>query len=314
VSFFFVLSGFIIFYVHETDFGVPRKALPYLAKRFFRIYPLYWVLLVLVLPIFFIFSSLGSGHERELGTLLSSFFLFSFSPYNTALTVAWSLHHEIMFYLLFCVLILNKKAGLITLGLWMSGSIYLYVMSGMDIAVKGSDAFSYWFSPYHLLFAMGMGCCWLTKRKLIPYPEVWAWIGLLVFISTGVGSNYFYIIPDSVQIMLYGGGAAVSLAGFLILEEKGALRGSRLWERIGDASYSIYLVHVPALSLLLKSCIFLGIKKETPHVALLFLYIAIALITLLGGYLLHRFIEKPIIKKTRKLASFLQSSTRIKWF
>jgi peptidoglycan/LPS O-acetylase OafA/YrhL len=41
VDFFFVLSGFIIFYVHGDDLGRPDRLGRYLWRRFSRIYPIY---------------------------------------------------------------------------------------------------------------------------------------------------------------------------------------------------------------------------------------------------------------------------------
>ncbi len=40
VPFFFVLSGFIIYFIHKNDIGVPNRASTYLKKRVIRIYPI----------------------------------------------------------------------------------------------------------------------------------------------------------------------------------------------------------------------------------------------------------------------------------
>ena len=40
---FFVLSGFLMYYIHSEDLGRPRGLLPFAYKRFSRIYPSYWV-------------------------------------------------------------------------------------------------------------------------------------------------------------------------------------------------------------------------------------------------------------------------------
>ena len=46
VDFFFVLSGLIIYTVHKKDVGIKRNFVYFISKRFIRIYPLYWLLLI----------------------------------------------------------------------------------------------------------------------------------------------------------------------------------------------------------------------------------------------------------------------------
>jgi peptidoglycan/LPS O-acetylase OafA/YrhL len=47
--FFFILSGFIITSVHWQDVGNARRLPGYIFKRFVRVYPIYWIVFVLVL-------------------------------------------------------------------------------------------------------------------------------------------------------------------------------------------------------------------------------------------------------------------------
>src|SRR5690349_9010218 len=53
VDFFFVLSGFIIFWAHHGELGHPTALRPYVRRRFVRIYPLYWIVAILLTPIYF---------------------------------------------------------------------------------------------------------------------------------------------------------------------------------------------------------------------------------------------------------------------
>ena len=49
VDFFFVLSGFIIFFVHEKDIGQTQRLPAYIWSRVTRIYPIYWLVTAIVL-------------------------------------------------------------------------------------------------------------------------------------------------------------------------------------------------------------------------------------------------------------------------
>src|SRR5580693_2362423 len=52
VALFFVISGFIIFTVHRNDIGRPEMLRPYLIKRFIRIYPIYWIVTLVIMPVY----------------------------------------------------------------------------------------------------------------------------------------------------------------------------------------------------------------------------------------------------------------------
>src|SRR6185503_7562101 len=54
VDFFFVLSGFIIAYTSYPFIGNKEKTIFFIRKRFLRVYPIYWVYLVVVVSVCFI--------------------------------------------------------------------------------------------------------------------------------------------------------------------------------------------------------------------------------------------------------------------
>jgi len=58
VDLFFVISGFIILFVHYDDIGRPERLGRYVGRRLSRILPTYWVALVLIVVL-----SLGGGHN-----------------------------------------------------------------------------------------------------------------------------------------------------------------------------------------------------------------------------------------------------------
>ena len=52
VDYFFVLSGFIMVYVHRSAIGKKDLAKSFLVKRAVRIYPIYWIVTLTVLCFF----------------------------------------------------------------------------------------------------------------------------------------------------------------------------------------------------------------------------------------------------------------------
>jgi exopolysaccharide production protein ExoZ len=59
VDFFFVLSGFIIAWVHWGDIGRRSRLRHYAARRFTRIYPAYWALLIPLAILYHLFPANG---------------------------------------------------------------------------------------------------------------------------------------------------------------------------------------------------------------------------------------------------------------
>ena len=51
VDFFFTLSGFIITYIHLKDIKARGRVKVFLVKRFVRIFPFYWMILLVVIAL-----------------------------------------------------------------------------------------------------------------------------------------------------------------------------------------------------------------------------------------------------------------------
>ena len=110
VAFFFVLSGFILTYVYSKKLKTRGDVVRFYKNRVARIWPLHFVCLMLF--VFFIFGwnySIGSPEQQ--GHLLTQVFLvqslvpnakwiFSQNP------VAWSISTEMLFYVLFPLLVI----------------------------------------------------------------------------------------------------------------------------------------------------------------------------------------------------------------
>ena len=106
VDFFFVLSGFIIMHAHMNDARTGQAAALYIKKRLRRIYIPYLPVSFCLILLYLAFPSISIGN-RDWG-VLTSITLFP-TEHPPALSVAWTLIHEMMFYTLFLASYFTKR-------------------------------------------------------------------------------------------------------------------------------------------------------------------------------------------------------------
>ena len=276
VFFFFVLSGFIIVHVHGADIGRPARLRRYLARRMTRIYPVYWVVLgvILAAELLHLINSPPPGP----GVLLSSLALVG--PDNQATVVAggWTLYHEIAFYLLFAAWIGNAALGaLLTLG-W-----------GALIATGWSQP-AYLGAPVNLLFGYGVAAWWLSRRRLPAPPLVI--LAVVAFAAVAADVVYGQRLPEAVREQLFGLAAAAGLAGVVAVERARPVAVPAALRTLGAASYSIYLIHYPALSLVLRLLTWRGLARGLSAEGAFLVAVPLALG---AGFAVHRLIERPLL-------------------
>ncbi len=98
----------------------------------------------------------------------------------------------------------------------------------------------------HLLFAMGLVGAWLLLRGKLPWPSLWLLLGSLLFWGDVI---YQGAAASPVWLPLTAGfGALLTFLGAARLEILGRLRPPSWLVFLGDASYSLYLIHFMALS------------------------------------------------------------------
>ncbi len=286
VAFFFVLSGIVILTAHWKDVGNPATVPSYLWKRFRRIYPLYWLVLALVLCSQLTSSNPEFAYKHDPFVILSNILLVHIHSSQTNLAVAWTLFHEVMFYAVFALALLHKRAGTALVALWL-------LLSLVNLAHPGSAILpSNFFSPLHLLFAMGLVAAWLLRRQNIPQPALLVASGTLIFLASIVYAGWAGHALETTYLSA-GLGSTLALLGAAELQTRGRLRTHRWLAFLGDASYSIYLIHFPAVSTVARIAFRLDPEPRLPLGLWMLLMFAAGTI---AGCLLHVFVERPLLK------------------
>lgn len=234
VEFFFVLSGFVMMLGHHNDFGQARRIPVFLWRRFCRIYPLFWVVMLALLWQFWGVPQLRWGRIGGMLSLLPG-------SLDNLLIVAWSLRQEISFYIMLALAML-PWVGRPILAAWVAA--VLTVNFGWVVVAMGPFPAAF-VSAFSIEFFAGLLCGWLLLHWR-PSPRTAA-----ILFAASVAALVWRLSLDNWGVeygptlarAIYGacyGGVILSLAQ---LERAGALRLGAWAGVAGAASYPLYLSH-----------------------------------------------------------------------
>ena len=298
VEFFFVLSGFIMHMIHRADIGRPDRAMNFATRRFERIYPFFWAVLLVTLALSFLTGE-GEAGVRNPSLVLQSALLIGANPLDAVVFVSWTLWHEILFYGLCLLAILRPAIGIPAFLAWTISSAVI-PLAGFDVPWP-----RYLTSYMNTLFAYGVASSALLAHARIPAPRLVLAAGAMIFVGTGLYNTYVSEIQRELEITLYGVGSAIALLGAVEAERSSLLTVPRIAALMGQASFSIYLTHMLALAVVAKVSAMIGLPKVLPTFAAFGL---LAIAAIVGGLAAHFWLEKPIIAMTKRVRTRLRSA------
>jgi peptidoglycan/LPS O-acetylase OafA/YrhL len=289
VSFFFILSGFIIYHVHIGDIDRPDRAANFAWRRFIRIFPTYWLVLAVALCL----NEFAGNPDYRIhlsGSFLADEFLLL--PGKVPLiAVAWTLRHELLFYLIFLVAILNSRIGLCLFGLWLAIIVASVVQSGWSTDSERNAPWDILSHPLNLYFFMGMGIAAALRHnrlRIVALTSVTASVACflagLIFTSPVVSEMTPILIGVSAVV------CAVLFSDLGIPSLPGAI-----W--FGSISYSLYLVHMTSFQI--EYGLARHLKFAEPGG--LFNFALGVAITFMLAFFLANFYEKPLMAYARRL-------------
>jgi peptidoglycan/LPS O-acetylase OafA/YrhL len=266
VSFFFLLSGYVLSSVYLQN-GRPIDKSEFFAARFARLYPLYFVVLVLNMPALLISEVQRHGIRVGLtktAEIFAANVMLVQSWYASRLLrvnrPTWSLCEEVFFYVCFPLLgvLLWKLRGT---PLWIT-ALVLYVGGqalGWDIRPHLNLEMALSLPPLHLsTFALGILLArWQTlqdDQKDKAPVQVWQ-VNLVLALSVGGVLLSVPLVPFFAVPAPYNNGMLAPIfAGFIWALTVISTPLSRWlcgpWPTaLGNSSYALYLIHTPILDL-----------------------------------------------------------------
>lgn len=300
VDFFFVLSGFIITYVHANDLGRPAVFGLFWRKRLLRIYPTYWVVLAIYGALLAV-SPTADRSEREPFHILASILLLPEQVAYPILGVAWSLRHEMLFYALFSLAVLHRKLGLAVLGAWLALIVFnLTWAMAMGRPYFTGIAGGTLFRVFNVQFFFGIAVALLIVRYKPWQPWAMLLAGVAIFFVNGMFESFGPRIQHEwpPRHLAYALGGAMAIYGLAALDRVRALHVPKPLLELGAASYSMYLIHGTALlilqQLLRMARPYLGLPLEVEYAIMVTTGVA-------AGVVFSRLIERPMIRAGNRL-------------
>lgn len=314
VAIFFVISGFIIAYVTLDSDLRPKIGIgEYAWRRFVRIMPFVWLCVIG----YNLLSFVGT-HQIEWGPALRAMVLSPVGELKP--NVLWSLRHEWLFYGLFALAMMGIRPRPAALFIWFAAPL-LYASL---LAATGGQALpsNPWLRDLawtvlmggnngaNLQFAAGFALGVLHVRGA-PFTRARLRGGLWLCILLCVGFAALIEITVSPlgeipvvtwatvgELVGYTALAAVIVwTGLVTLPSNDLLE--RIGIRLGDASFSIYLVHNPVILILFEVTKKTGLAEGRVPIALLYaVYVAAAIAV---GIVVHKLVEKPVIAWATRL-------------
>jgi peptidoglycan/LPS O-acetylase OafA/YrhL len=299
---FFIISGFVV--AHALA-GRAASLAKFAVHRLFRLYPLYWFSIILVV--------LFNGSENflvflfaEYPTLLANFTmlptLLGFDPLSG---VYWTLETELVFYL---AAVLAYKAGQLfkpVVLFWIIFALIVTFAAVMFGVVPAPHLLSWKSLPLNLSF-MFWGALF---HAIVVNPELEAHRErgkyLLVISAAVILSPSFYTFirffsshsPDDFRWAVSY--PAAVLAFVLVFFAKG--RWTRWVSGLGVISYSMYLLHPIAIAMVTT---FLASHEINVHLASLPILTAVTIgVTVAFSIMSYFLLEKPCIFFGRKLTA-----------
>ncbi|NMG08964.1 acyltransferase [Brasilonema sp. UFV-L1] len=295
VDFFFVLSGFIMFYIHQKDIGRQEKLGIFLFKRFTRVYPLYWVILTSKIVVSFILSENSNIKDVGVGEFIKAFLLFPQDRgilSSTFLGVSWTLSFEIFFYLMFGILILLKpKFSFPIIIAWLS--VVFFHFLGVMKFPQDNILLQFVFSEYNLEFVLGCLAAYTLLNKKINNGMSFLCVGIFLYTLSAI--DYYYKILGVSSVITFGIACTFLVLGGACLDLRKTVNVPTFLLFLGDASYSIYLAHGFLINNITKTLNQFPLDVFKNLVLSSVLGFIITIIAITFGCFLYLYVEKPLL-------------------
>lgn len=310
VIFFFVLSGFIMCYAHWNDMGGGyQKVKDYSIKRITRIFPTYWLILVIVTLMYLFLGSYFSSKDptSHLMTLnltwatsLKNVFLINY-PANPIVLVVWTMEFEILFYLVFALFMINVRLASLAIFCWLT----LIILFNLGCFSASFSLVKFLLNSCNAQLISGCFIAyilnkWNSKKFFMPY------LILLIALTGLITTGLFDVLSKNLLVtsnstLLYAIFSFFLVLALVKIEFIKKVSCPKILVTLGMAAYPIYLTHHLTQSILFRLAHHVDFGgKDFLIVRYVILVSLIFVFSILVGYLFYKFYDLPVTSYIRK--------------
>ncbi len=299
---FFLISGFVILLSLEK-----LNLKQFIVQRIFRIYPVW----IFGLCLYYSYA----GGWSFFGTYAPLFIRDFFTCLGEIPVPLWTLEIEVVFYLIVGLIVLFFKQIKIKHLLWFAFIQFVIVafaiwhLKSHGEVIEGNATFIRLLIAYkicttsHVALSYGL----LKHLPFIAYMFIGSVvyfhyrkkindIQMLIFICTLLfSSQVFYLYPHSDNINFPKDILLTTLLFLCLYLQKDNIKISKPVIFFANISYPMYIVHQPIKELALKLA-----PLISGHQKMMFLFVITIPVTIIFSYIIHIFLEKPIINFSKK--------------
>ena len=293
VDIFFVISGFVIYLTTQRSFS-PADAHHFLLRRIIRIVPAYWFYTTIAVAAALCAPQLFGSYVFDLGHAIASFMFIPFPRTDgtvfPVLYLGWSLNFEMLFYIIFAILMLYVPRSWVTFSLMCIFTILNFVV----LFAKIDD--SIFIFGNTLVFEFVAGCfvakLW-TENKTMLATNI-AWFGFILSFGVLMGTELFDVVEK--RAFKWGLPSAFIVYFALSLEEHLG-RFGKVMGFAGDISYSLYLTHLFTVPACLALLPIVGLDAYSSSVSAVICLYAASIIVAAAAY---KLVEEPVTRFLRR--------------
>ncbi|TDG01945.1 acyltransferase [Paraburkholderia guartelaensis] len=288
VDIFFIVSGFVIGLVGPLE----PSATQFWLKRLIRVFPLYWIALLAFIGFRYYMWHVVPGTVD----FLHSFALIpSLEPgWSPILFPAWTLSYEMFFYAVFGIaLALSRRYAVLSVSLLflLLGCTPLRSIGGaLDLTLLLEFIAG-------LMVVIGYQRLWISKRNPALGKLMIAAAVVMLFVHSG---------DVKTRVIEWGVPSLILVLGMIQLEGMQFFRKG-IVPILGAASYATYLFHITLMTAV-REAVASQFHTDLRGYPLVGMPLLVA-VSLVGGVLVHLYVEKPIMVLLRRLLRRPQKQT-----